>query len=45
MSAFAWLAEPKHLVESILWQVYWFERYSNGNANAVPPDAGRKTSN
>ncbi len=37
--------EPKHLVESILWQVYWFERYFNGNANAVPPDVGRKTTN
>jgi dipeptidyl aminopeptidase/acylaminoacyl peptidase len=31
--------EPKHLVESIKWQVYWFERYIDGNANATPPDA------
>jgi dipeptidyl aminopeptidase/acylaminoacyl peptidase len=31
--------EPKHLVESINWQVYWFDRYINGNAKAVPPDA------
>ncbi|HKB11622.1 MAG TPA: S9 family peptidase [Vicinamibacterales bacterium] len=31
--------EPKHLVESINWQVYWFERYIDGNANAIPPDA------
>ena len=31
--------EPKHLVESINWQVYWFERYIDGRANAVPPDA------
>ena len=31
--------EPKHLVESINWQVYWFDRYLNGNAAAVPPDA------
>ena len=31
--------EPKHLVESINWQVYWFERYIDGKANAVPPDA------
>jgi dipeptidyl aminopeptidase/acylaminoacyl peptidase len=30
--------EPKHLVESINWQVYWFDRYLNGNPNAVPPD-------
>jgi dipeptidyl aminopeptidase/acylaminoacyl peptidase len=31
--------EPKHLVESINWQVYWFDRYLNGNANALPPNA------
>jgi dipeptidyl aminopeptidase/acylaminoacyl peptidase len=31
--------EPKHLVESIKWQVYWFDRYLNGNSAAVPPDA------
>jgi dipeptidyl aminopeptidase/acylaminoacyl peptidase len=31
--------EPRHLVESINWQVYWFDRYLNGNANAVPPNA------
>ncbi len=31
--------EPKHLVESIKWQVYWFEKYLDGNASAVPPDA------
>ena len=31
--------EPKHLVESLKWQVYWFDRYLNGNAAAVPPDA------
>ena len=31
--------EPKHLVESIGWQVYWFDRFLNGNAAAVPPDA------
>jgi len=31
--------EPKHLVESINWQVYWFERYIDGNARAVAPDA------
>jgi dipeptidyl aminopeptidase/acylaminoacyl peptidase len=36
--------EPKHLVESIQWQVYWFDRYLNANAGAVPPDAPRKTS-
>ena len=32
--------EPKHLVESLKWQVYWFERYLNDNARAVPPDVG-----
>ena len=31
--------EPAHLVESLKWQVYWFDRYLNGNAAAVPPDA------
>jgi dipeptidyl aminopeptidase/acylaminoacyl peptidase len=31
--------EPKHLVESLNWQVYWFDRYLNGNASALPPDA------
>jgi dipeptidyl aminopeptidase/acylaminoacyl peptidase len=31
--------EPKHLVESLNWQIYWFDRYLNGNANAKPPDA------
>jgi dipeptidyl aminopeptidase/acylaminoacyl peptidase len=36
--------EPKHLVESLNWQVYWFDKYLNGNANATPPDApSRKT--
>jgi dipeptidyl aminopeptidase/acylaminoacyl peptidase len=31
--------EPKHLVESLQWQAYWFERYLDGNSHAVPPDA------
>jgi dipeptidyl aminopeptidase/acylaminoacyl peptidase len=31
--------EPKHLVESLNWQVYWFDKYLNGNAAAQPPDA------
>lgn len=31
--------EPKHLVESLNWQIYWFDRFINGNAAAVPPDA------
>jgi len=31
--------EPKHLVESLNWQLYWFERYLNGNSSAKPPDA------
>jgi dipeptidyl aminopeptidase/acylaminoacyl peptidase len=29
--------EPKHLVESLHWQLYWFDRFINGNAAAVPP--------
>jgi dipeptidyl aminopeptidase/acylaminoacyl peptidase len=31
--------EPKHLVESLNWQVYWFDRFLNGNEAAKPPDA------
>lgn len=30
--------EPKHLVESLNWQLYWFDRFLNANADAVPPD-------
>jgi len=30
--------EPKHLVESLNWQLYWFDRFLNGNANSLPPD-------
>jgi dipeptidyl aminopeptidase/acylaminoacyl peptidase len=30
--------EPQHLVESLNWQLYWFDRYLNGNAAAAPPD-------
>jgi len=33
--------EPVHLVESLKWQVYWFDRYLNGNA-AAPPNAPQK---
>jgi dipeptidyl aminopeptidase/acylaminoacyl peptidase len=31
--------EPKHLVESLNWQLYWFDRFLNGNKAAKPPDA------
>ncbi len=31
--------EPKHLVESMEWQCWWFEKYLDGNASAKPPDA------
>ncbi|HVF56594.1 MAG TPA: prolyl oligopeptidase family serine peptidase [Pyrinomonadaceae bacterium] len=31
--------EPKHLVESLNWQTYWFDRYLNGNERAIAPDA------
>src|SRR6266536_41350 len=30
--------EPKHLVESLNWQLYWFDRFVLGNNNAVPPN-------
>lgn len=29
--------EPKHLVESLNWQCYWFERFLDGNADAKRP--------
>jgi dipeptidyl aminopeptidase/acylaminoacyl peptidase len=29
--------EPKHLVESMNWQIYWFDRFLNGNENAKRP--------
>ena len=31
--------EPTHVVESLNWQLYWFDRCLNGNAAAAPPDA------
>ena len=31
--------EPKHLVESLNWQLYWFDRFLNGNKDAKPPDS------
>jgi dipeptidyl aminopeptidase/acylaminoacyl peptidase len=30
--------EPKHLVESLNWQCYWFDRFLNGNASAKRPN-------
>jgi dipeptidyl aminopeptidase/acylaminoacyl peptidase len=30
--------EPKHLVESLNWQLYWFDRFVTGNNNAIPPN-------
>ncbi|HEX8144520.1 MAG TPA: S9 family peptidase [Pyrinomonadaceae bacterium] len=29
--------EPRHLVESLNWQLYWFDRFINGNTAVVPP--------
>lgn len=31
--------EPRHIVESLNWRIYWFDRYLYDNANAKPPDA------
>lgn len=31
--------EPKHLVESLNWQCYWFEKFLEGKKDAKPPDA------
>ncbi|MDQ6829887.1 MAG: S9 family peptidase, partial [Gemmatimonadota bacterium] len=30
--------EPKHIVESLNWQLWWFDKYINGNGAAVAPD-------
>ncbi|HEU4993465.1 MAG TPA: S9 family peptidase [Gemmatimonadaceae bacterium] len=30
--------EPKHLVESLNWQLYWFDRYIDGKSDAVAPN-------
>jgi dipeptidyl aminopeptidase/acylaminoacyl peptidase len=32
-------SEPKHAVEVLEWQIYWFDRYAVGNASAVKPNA------
>ena len=29
--------EPKHLIESLNWQIYWFDRFLNGNSRAIRP--------
>ncbi len=31
--------EPKHLIEVLEWQIYWFDRYVAGNTAAVKPNA------
>jgi dipeptidyl aminopeptidase/acylaminoacyl peptidase len=31
--------EPKHMVESLNWQIYWFDRFLNSNATVIAPDA------
>jgi dipeptidyl aminopeptidase/acylaminoacyl peptidase len=31
--------EPKHIVEAVKWQVYWFEKYLDKNAAATAPNA------
>jgi dipeptidyl aminopeptidase/acylaminoacyl peptidase len=30
--------EPRHLVESLNWQIYWFDRFLDGNTAAVRPN-------
>jgi len=30
--------EPRHLVESLDWQLYWFDKYLDGKAGLVAPD-------
>lgn len=36
--------EPRHAVDVLKWQIYWFERYMEGNQNAVKPNAETKDS-
>jgi dipeptidyl aminopeptidase/acylaminoacyl peptidase len=31
-------SEPRHAVGLLKWQIYWFERWMEGNTNAVKPD-------
>ena len=33
--------EPRHIVESMNWQLYWFDRYLNGSASAAAPNGRR----
>jgi len=30
--------EPRHAVSLLKWQIYWFERWMEGNTSAVKPD-------
>jgi acylaminoacyl-peptidase len=30
--------EPKHIVESMKWQLYWFARFVDGDRAAKAPD-------
>jgi len=30
--------EPRHIVDLMRWQIYWFEQFLNGNPKATPPD-------
>ncbi len=30
--------EPRHLVDSLLWQTYWFDKYVEGKSGAKAPD-------
>jgi dipeptidyl aminopeptidase/acylaminoacyl peptidase len=39
---FYFTGEPKHICEAMRWQVYWFERYLNGNLTVMSPDTPRK---
>ena len=32
-------SEPRHLVDVLEWQIYWFDRYAVGNMKAVKPNA------
>jgi dipeptidyl aminopeptidase/acylaminoacyl peptidase len=31
--------EPRHIVERMKWEIYWFDRYLMGRSDAVRPNA------
>jgi dipeptidyl aminopeptidase/acylaminoacyl peptidase len=36
-------SEPKHLLETYRWRLYWFDRYVKGDLRAMAPDAAESS--